>query len=168
MQPSLREVGYFRNYIAGICKGLPRAPTTAWFWRLIRSTAPDSRIEASPLRRRRAGSASSNTLIIFIQRRLILFTYVEQLLETASSRRIAIIVAGSIVYAALTPILGFYLVSGIFLFSMTLCLQDEGVSMKRTAVNGLVLSFVLCVSIYVFFTILLNVPTPEVIDIFES
>ena len=86
--------------------------------------------------------------------------------EAASAKRIVIIVAGSIVYAALTPVLGFYPASGLFLFGMTVCLRDEGVSRKRTAVNGLMLSLVLCASIYMFFTILLNVPTPAVIDVF--
>jgi len=81
--------------------------------------------------------------------------------ETASVKRIVIIVAGSIVYAILTPVLGFYVTSALFLFGMTLCLPDEGVPMKRTAINGVVLSLVMCISIYVFFTILLNVPTPS-------
>lgn len=80
--------------------------------------------------------------------------------ETASVKRIAIIVAGSVVYAALTPLLGFYLVSAIFLLGMTVCLQDSGLSMKRTLINGAILSCVMCVTIYLSFTILLNVPTP--------
>ncbi len=88
--------------------------------------------------------------------------------ETASTKRIAIIVAGSIIYAALTPLLGFYLVSGLFLFGMTVCLPDEGVGMKRTVINGVILSLVMCVSIYVFFTILLNVPTPEVVSMLNN
>lgn len=88
--------------------------------------------------------------------------------ETASMRRIVLIVIGSIVYAALTPIMGFYLVSALFLFGMTVLLQDDGVSMKRTVINGVILSVVMCVTIYLSFTILLNVPTPEVIDLFGS
>lgn len=86
--------------------------------------------------------------------------YKAEQFETASIKRIAIIVAGSVVYAALTPLLGFYLVSAIFLFGMTVCLQDSGLSMKRTLINGAILSCVMCVTIYLSFTILLNVPTP--------
>lgn len=95
-------------------------------------------------------------------------SYEHEPFETASTKRIAIIVAGSIVYAALTPVFGFYLVSAVFLLGMTICLQDEGIPMRRTVLNGAILSLVLCVSIYVFFTVLLNVPTPEIIDVFSG
>lgn len=90
--------------------------------------------------------------------------YKHEPFETASVKRIVIIVAGSIMYAVLIPLLGFYPISALFLFAMTMCLQDEGVSMKRTAINGAILSVVLCIAIYISFTILLNVPTPPVIE----
>lgn len=56
--------------------------------------------------------------------------------ESASFRRIALISAGSIIYVMVMPVLGFYPMSAIFLFSMTIILRDTGVSWAKTLRNA--------------------------------
>ncbi|MDR0339308.1 MAG: tripartite tricarboxylate transporter permease, partial [Desulfovibrio sp.] len=81
--------------------------------------------------------------------------------ESASMKRIAMISAGSVLYTLAMPYLGFYPMSVIFMFGMTVILRDSGVTMRRTMLNALLVTAIIMVAVYVTFTWLLNVPTPE-------
>lgn len=81
--------------------------------------------------------------------------------EAASFKRIGMISLASIVYVLVMPFLGFYPMSIAFLFGMTIILRDGGVSWNRTLLNAFLVTAIISVAVYVTFTWLLNVPTPE-------
>lgn len=80
--------------------------------------------------------------------------------DPASFNRIAVISAASVVYVLLMPYLGFYPMSVIFLFGMTLLLRDSGVTWRHTLLNAFLVTVIITGAVYVTFTWLLNVPTP--------
>ncbi len=80
--------------------------------------------------------------------------------EMPSIKRIGMISAGSLMYVIIMPALGFYISSAAFLFGMTVVLRDSGVSLQRTLLNAALVTVIICVSVWVGFTMLLNVPTP--------
>ncbi|MDR1776504.1 MAG: tripartite tricarboxylate transporter permease [Desulfovibrio sp.] len=78
--------------------------------------------------------------------------------EPVAMRRVAIIVGASAAYAAFIPILGFYPASAFFLCLSAIVLNDTTTSPYLAAA---LLTLVMCLAVWLVFSMLLGVPTPE-------
>ena len=87
--------------------------------------------------------------------------------EPVAIPRVIIISIGSIAYVAIIPLLGFFPASAVFLFIMAMILRDTSVDTRKIALLAAVFATVLCLAVWIGFTVLLNVPTPPSI-FFES
>jgi len=80
--------------------------------------------------------------------------------EPVSIKRVVSISAGSVAYALVTPLLGFYPATIIFLFGMAMALNDAGVSTRKSATMAALLTIIVTVAVWAGFAMLLSVPTP--------
>ncbi|MDR2574187.1 MAG: tripartite tricarboxylate transporter permease [Desulfovibrio sp.] len=78
--------------------------------------------------------------------------------EPVVMRRVAVIIAASAAYAGFIPILGFYPASAFFLCLSAIVLNDSEGSPYFAAC---LLTLVMCLAVWLVFTMLLGVPTPE-------
>jgi hypothetical protein len=81
--------------------------------------------------------------------------------EPVAYRRVAIITAASIAYVLLMSLLGFYAASVIFLFGSAMALNDTGWSRQKSVMAACALTVIMCLAVWLGFTKLLYVPTPE-------
>lgn len=81
--------------------------------------------------------------------------------EPVNVRRVVTISIGSILYALVIPLAGFYPASMVFLFAMAMILGDTNTNTARKAVISGAFAAVLCVVVWLGFALMLSVPTPE-------
>jgi hypothetical protein len=81
--------------------------------------------------------------------------------EPAAYGRVAVITAASVAYVILIPLLGFYTASVGFLFASAMVLDDAGWGWKKSALAACILTVIMCFAVWLGFTKLLYVPTPE-------
>ena len=81
--------------------------------------------------------------------------------EPAAYSRVAVITAASVAYVFLIPLLGFYMASILFLFGSAIVLNDAGWGWKKSAMAACALTVIMCFAVWLGFTKLLYVPTPE-------
>ena len=81
--------------------------------------------------------------------------------EPVSIKRVVIISLGSIAYALVTPLLGFYPATVAFLFGMGVVLNDATTSTRQSAVKAAILTVIVTFAVWVGFALLLSVPTPQ-------
>ena len=78
--------------------------------------------------------------------------------EPVAIRRVAVIVAASAAYVALVPILGVYPASALFLCLSAVVLNDSG---RSPYIAACLLTLIMCLAVWLVFSVLLGVPTPE-------
>jgi hypothetical protein len=81
--------------------------------------------------------------------------------EPAAYGRVAIITAASVAYVLLVSLLGFYVASVAFLCASAMVLDDAGWGWKKSALAACMLTVIMCLAVWLGFTKLLYVPTPE-------
>lgn len=81
--------------------------------------------------------------------------------ESLDYKRVVTISIGSIVYVLAISLVGFYSTTTLFLFAMAFVLADESSSSSKKVLTGILFTMVLCISVYLVFSFLLNVPTPQ-------
>ena len=81
--------------------------------------------------------------------------------DPVAYRRVAIITAASIVYVLLMSLLGFYTASILFLFGSAMALSDAGWGWQKSAMAACALTVIMCLAVWIVFSRLLFVPTPE-------
>ena len=75
--------------------------------------------------------------------------------------RVMQVVIGSVAYIAALSFIGFYITSFLYLIVLSLLLQERQDRNPRRAVNATVMAIVVCGLIYLMFSVLLRVPTPD-------
>ena len=81
--------------------------------------------------------------------------------EAVSVKRVSLISLGSVAYAVITPFMGFYPATVLFLFIMAMALNDAGVSTRKSALMATVLTVIVTLAVWAGFALLLSVPTPQ-------
>ena len=81
--------------------------------------------------------------------------------EPTAYSRVALITAASVAYVLLISLLGFYMASVIFLFGSAMALNDAGWAWQKSAMAACALTVIMCLAVWLGFTKLLFVPTPE-------
>lgn len=80
--------------------------------------------------------------------------------EPLDAKRVVTIALGSIVYVLTIPVVGFYLTTVLFLFAMSFILSDGNKKSLKKVVASALFTAVLCISVWLGFSLLLSVPTP--------
>jgi hypothetical protein len=81
--------------------------------------------------------------------------------EPAAYGRVAFIAVASIAYVSLITLIGFYAAGAIFLFVSAMVLDDAGWGVKKSALAACALTAIMCLVVWLGFTKLLSVPTPQ-------
>ncbi|MDR1488918.1 MAG: tripartite tricarboxylate transporter TctB family protein [Desulfovibrio sp.] len=81
--------------------------------------------------------------------------------EAVARTRVAMIAVGSLAYALIIPLLGFYAASVVFLFGSAMALNDTGAGPRKAALSASVLTMIMCLAVWAGFSLLLHVPTPD-------
>ena len=102
-------------------------------------------------------------LALGIRKRLSGSDSIPENAEPTAYGRVAVILAASVAYAFLIYLVGFYLASAAFLFGSAMALSDVDAAggRKKLVIASCIFTAVMCISVWLVFSKLLYVPTPE-------